>query len=417
MVDLHIHTDGGMNAFPVEMGMIEFLMDHDINIFSFTDFESVMETSLQEVAIPDDVLFIRGVEFRCKTRLGACNILGFGYDMEKRALGRFVRYRETMPVFEAKAVIGMLEEVGGIAVWAHPLADCEGEDGLLPSFYEQLEELTGYGLQGLECYYSIYSEKQVEALLKVAQERHLYISGGSGYGTEGMDVPLGKLNNYGKVVTEEELTIVAELKRRLKENPRPLFQVLEWAGAGGRFWIQPKKIVNMQDNPLGFDNQLKMDEEIISVWEDEFEDFLFPVFEKHFSPGSKINDARWDPFESFDKDKRFVKSFEWYVLDNFFTLSEIEAIAKELEESAAILEIDYYDERLDFLRRGYRNIPSYFYEYWNCRNKVPTNKADEIAREHRGQVADYYRRLVKALNAMTVAARGAGYEVVSVHGP
>ena len=417
MVDLHIHTDGHMNAFPLETGKIEFLMDHGINIFSFTDFENVMETSLQEVAIPDDVLFIRGVEFRCKTRLGVCNILGYGYDMEKRALGRFVRYRETMPVFEAKAVIRMLKEVGGIAVWAHPLADGEGEDGLLPSFYEQLEELTGYGLQGLECYYSSYSEKQVEALLKVAQERHLYISGGSGYGTEGMDVPLGKLNNYGKVVTEGELTIVTELKRRLKENPRPLLQVLEWTGFGGRFWIQPKKIVNMQDNPPGFDNQLKLDEEVISVWEDEFVDFLFPVFEKHFSPGSEINAARWDPYESFGEYKRFVKHFEWYVLDNFFTLSEIEDITKELEELAAIIEVNYDDERLDFIRKGLRNLPTYYYEYWRCRNKLPDNKADELAREQREHVAAYYRRFIMELRAMAAAAREAGYEVVSVHGP
>lgn len=89
-------------------------------------------------------------------------------------------------------------------------------------FERQLQILLEAGLQGIECYYSAYDEEQVNSLLEVASKHNLLVSGGSDYHGKNKDVALGTLNSYGKVVTEEDLTIVAELRRRQKEHPFPL---------------------------------------------------------------------------------------------------------------------------------------------------------------------------------------------------
>jgi len=70
---------------------------------------------------------------------------------------------------------------GGIPVWAHPLGG-EGERRIsAEEFQTQLETLLSYGLQGLECWYSRYTEKEIQGLLGTAQEKGLLVSGGSDY--------------------------------------------------------------------------------------------------------------------------------------------------------------------------------------------------------------------------------------------
>lgn len=102
----------------------------------------------------------------------------------------------------------------GIPVWAHPLG---GEDDihLTPEeFFPQLELLTSYGIQGLECYYSRYTAEESAFLVSVAKEKGLYISGGSDYHGANKDIPMGTLNAEGMPVPADRLTLIGAIRAR-----------------------------------------------------------------------------------------------------------------------------------------------------------------------------------------------------------
>ena len=99
---------------------------------------------------------------------------------------------------EAETAVRAIEAAGGVSVWAHPLGG-EGEKRLTPGkFAAQLEILLGYGIRGMECWYSRYSLEEVRFLLNRAAETGLIVTGGSDYhGTNKKDLALGMLNAEG----------------------------------------------------------------------------------------------------------------------------------------------------------------------------------------------------------------------------
>lgn len=115
---------------------------------------------------------------------------------------------------EAEKAIRAILQAGGIPVWAHSLSG-EGHDHLTEDeFIDEFEILRGYGLLGLECFYSAYDKKQVAFLLHEAKRHHMLISGGSDYHGTVKKVQLGTLNSFGQEVDPEELTLIRELERR-----------------------------------------------------------------------------------------------------------------------------------------------------------------------------------------------------------
>ncbi len=104
--------------------------------------------------------------------------------------------------FDGIEAIRIIKKAGGIAVWAHPLGG-EGEEHLTESeFIPRLQEMISYGIQGLECHYSRYSQSEIEFLLSCAVKNNLLITGGSDYHGTNKDIPLGRLNREGKEVDE-----------------------------------------------------------------------------------------------------------------------------------------------------------------------------------------------------------------------
>ena len=83
--------------------------------------------------------------------------------------------------FDGEEAIDVLQKANGIIVWAHPLGG-EGEEHLTAEkFLPQLEIMKKHGIQGLECFYSRYSEEECDFLYKTAIENNLLVSGGSDY--------------------------------------------------------------------------------------------------------------------------------------------------------------------------------------------------------------------------------------------
>lgn len=110
--------------------------------------------------------------------------------------------------FDGKEAIQVIKSSGGIPVWAHPLGG-EGEKHINEEiFQEKLKTMISNGIQGLECYYSRYNEKETDILIKAAGANNLYISGGSDYHGTNKDVPLGKLTAGNGIIHSTYLSIL-----------------------------------------------------------------------------------------------------------------------------------------------------------------------------------------------------------------
>jgi len=96
--------------------------------------------------------------------------------------------------FDGRDAINVIKASGGISVWAHPLGG-EGEEHLTEEeFLPQIKTMIESGIQGLECYYSRYSLKETEFLVRCAKENNLLVSGGSDWHGTNKTVPIGQLN-------------------------------------------------------------------------------------------------------------------------------------------------------------------------------------------------------------------------------
>ncbi len=78
---------------------------------------------------------------------------------------------------DAAEVISWIQEVGGVAVLAHPSWVEDKQKGLQP-FCEALKKC---GLQGLEVFYSTHSLKQISGYLSLAKRLELLVTGGSDF--------------------------------------------------------------------------------------------------------------------------------------------------------------------------------------------------------------------------------------------
>ena len=113
--------------------------------------------------------------------------------------------------FSIEESIKTILDAGGIPVWAHPLGGEGEEHDSAEIFLPKLEKMINYGIQGLECYYSRYSQEEASFLARVAQEKNLLISGGSDYHGSNKDIPIGKLSSDGKKINLENLTVLKKL--------------------------------------------------------------------------------------------------------------------------------------------------------------------------------------------------------------
>jgi len=102
--------------------------------------------------------------------------LAFKHYLRRGAAAYSERFR-----FSAHDAIVMIREAGGKAVLAHPAS----LDPTLRSIPSLLKDLAKVGLEGVEVYYPSHSPKAVKALLRMAAEIGLFVTGGSDFhGTE-----------------------------------------------------------------------------------------------------------------------------------------------------------------------------------------------------------------------------------------
>jgi len=103
-----------------------------------------------------------------------------------------------------------IHNAGGVAIWAHPLYRAANERSYLRKV---LRELTKFGLDGIEAYYTSFTSAQTRAVVDVAEEFSLPLSGGSdfhGANQKGIELGVG----FG------ELAVSYELLEKLKSKIR-----------------------------------------------------------------------------------------------------------------------------------------------------------------------------------------------------
>ena len=91
--------------------------------------------------------------------------------------------------------VGAILNADGIPVLAHGILG-DGSELLTPEEMDaRVERLKGYGLMGLECYYSSYTEEQTDIMLSLAEKYNLLVTAGSDYHGANKTVPLGAVGN------------------------------------------------------------------------------------------------------------------------------------------------------------------------------------------------------------------------------
>ena len=111
----------------------------------------------------------------------------------------------------ARSAIKAIKAAKGRVIWAHPLGGENVKRMSEERFYKQLHFLLDAGIEGLEVYYSRYSQDEVAFLENVANKYHLLISGGSDYHGKNKNIHLGELNAFGKEIVKEKLTIIENI--------------------------------------------------------------------------------------------------------------------------------------------------------------------------------------------------------------
>ncbi len=142
--------------------------------------------------------------------------LAFKHYLRRGAVAYAERFR-----FSALDAIAMIRDAGGIAVLAHP----SSLDPTLQSIPLLLKNLKELGLAGVEVYYPSHSPKAVKALLGMANDMGLLITGGSDFhGMErsgySMDEWLQKTN-----VPYDIVTAIKNFQENNKIIESPAFQI------------------------------------------------------------------------------------------------------------------------------------------------------------------------------------------------
>lgn len=96
----------------------------------------------------------------------------------RRYINPFKGENDRIPVATA---VEAIHHAGGVAVWAHPLGG-EGHRHKSPdTFAPLLADLLASGIEGMECWYSRYSQQEIAFLQNQATTHGLLISGGSDF--------------------------------------------------------------------------------------------------------------------------------------------------------------------------------------------------------------------------------------------
>ena len=96
--------------------------------------------------------------------------------------------------FDALEILPILKDCGAKVVWAHSIYDLKRKVTSYEEVDRIIKELKPYGLDGLECYYSLYQKEEIESLVDIANNNGLFKTCGSDYHGKNKVVSLGQFS-------------------------------------------------------------------------------------------------------------------------------------------------------------------------------------------------------------------------------
>lgn len=118
-----------------------------------------------------------------------------------------------------EAIRGILG-AGGIPVLAHPFFGSGSSHIPVTDLKERVERLQGFGLSGIEAFYSDFDDEMIKEALSIAEELGLYVTAGSDYHGGNKKIPLGEtgMERYysGKEISDD-FSEVPGLRRFLSD--------------------------------------------------------------------------------------------------------------------------------------------------------------------------------------------------------
>ena len=133
---------------------------------------------------------------------------------------------------------------------------------------------------------------------------------------------------------------------------------------------------------------------------------MFYFLKKYFDENLLYNRERYNDCGGY------IRHFEFYLTDNFYTYETLEKMCDEILDVARLLETDYDNAKLD-------SIKEFFSVFYLCDREDPDyqnrNTSREAMQRHIGAVIDFYRRFVERLRKMM--KNNPNTDLISVMGP
>lgn len=115
----------------------------------------------------------------------------------------------------AVEVLETMSRIGAKMVWAHSLHGLKET----PITHEEVDkvcsELKEHGLAGLECFYSLYDEREIAGLIEIANKYDLFITCGSDYHGKNKKVQLAEMSADGTKVQNELILVESIFKNNI----------------------------------------------------------------------------------------------------------------------------------------------------------------------------------------------------------
>ena len=134
--------------------------------------------------------------------------LGYAATMEE-ALQKLGRMYYTGEYISAEEAIAAILGAGGVPVLAHPFHGSGNERIEPDKMEERIVHLMGYGLQGLEVFYSTFAPEVRQAALALAKKYRLFATAGSDYHGTNKRVQIGETGLYPNDLPGELLAFLA----------------------------------------------------------------------------------------------------------------------------------------------------------------------------------------------------------------
>lgn len=178
-------------------------------------------------------------------------------------------------------------------------------------------------------------------------------------------------------------------------------EIIEGHDPSSYFWFQP--VILKESGKILWDEVIELEEEF-SIEEGDIECFLSYFLFKYFDRELSYNKRR------FEHGVGYVSGFEWNLTHNFYTYDGLMKMTKEIDEVAALLELDYNNPCLDDIKKNYS-----IYYMCNQSDADYINRDDSAIQNHISVVIDFYHCFTKRIIKMMENNKNT--TVLSIMGP